>query len=87
MVRIQNNFNGFSLNDVHQNATLSESLEGDRSRVIGNRCKECSAQAGLPIKYQSERATEVRMDRASVFHVLFKSFRQFNNLIMHDELL
>ena len=25
--------------DVHQNATLSESFEGDRSRVIGNRCK------------------------------------------------
>ena len=24
--------------DVHQNATLSESFEGDRSRVIGNRC-------------------------------------------------
>ena len=22
--------------DVHQNATLSESFEGDRSRVIGN---------------------------------------------------
>ena len=26
--------------DVHQNATLSESFEGDRLRVIGNRCKE-----------------------------------------------
>ena len=26
--------------DVHQNATLSESFEGDRSRVIGNRCNE-----------------------------------------------
>ena len=25
--------------DVHQNATLSESFEGDRSRVIGNRCE------------------------------------------------
>ena len=25
--------------DVHQNAALSESFEGDRSRVIGNRCK------------------------------------------------
>ena len=25
--------------DVHPNATLSESFEGDRSRVIGNRCK------------------------------------------------
>ena len=25
--------------DVHQNVTLSESFEGDRSRVIGNRCK------------------------------------------------
>ena len=24
--------------DVHQNATLSESFEGDRSRVIGNYC-------------------------------------------------
>ena len=24
--------------DVHQNAALSESFEGDRSRVIGNRC-------------------------------------------------
>ena len=29
----------FSLIDVHQNATLSESFEGVRSRVIGNRCK------------------------------------------------
>ena len=27
--------------DVHQNATLSESFEGERSRVIGNRCN-CS---------------------------------------------
>ena len=35
----KNNFNGFSVIDVHQNATLSESFEGDRSRVIGNRCK------------------------------------------------
>ena len=26
--------------DVHQNAALLESFEGDRSRVIGNRCKE-----------------------------------------------
>ena len=26
--------------DVHQNATLSESFEGDRSRVIGNRCNK-----------------------------------------------
>ena len=26
--------------DVHQNAALSESFEGDRSRVIGNRCKK-----------------------------------------------
>ena len=26
--------------DVHQNETLSESFEGDRSRVIGNRCKK-----------------------------------------------
>ena len=25
--------------DVHQNAALSESFEGDRSRVIDNRCK------------------------------------------------
>ena len=24
--------------DVHQNAALSESFEGDGSRVIGNRC-------------------------------------------------
>ena len=24
--------------DVHQNVALSESFEGDRSRVIGNRC-------------------------------------------------
>ena len=30
------NFNGFSMIDVHQNAALSESFEGDRSRVIGN---------------------------------------------------
>ena len=28
--------------DVHQNATLSESFEGDRSRVIGNRCNSTS---------------------------------------------
>ena len=26
--------------DVHQNVALSESFEGDRLRVIGNRCKE-----------------------------------------------
>ena len=26
--------------DVHQNAALSESFEGDRSRVIGNRCNK-----------------------------------------------
>ena len=38
VVRIENNFNGFSLIDVNQNATLSNSFEGDRSRVIGNRC-------------------------------------------------
>ena len=25
--------------DVHQNVTLSEPFEGDRSRIIGNRCK------------------------------------------------
>ena len=25
--------------DIHQNVALSESLEGDKSRVIGNRCK------------------------------------------------
>ena len=41
-VRIQNNFNGFSLIDVHQNATLSDPFESKRSRVIGNRCtKHC----------------------------------------------
>ena len=28
--------------DVHQNAALSESFEGDRSRVIGNRCNNSS---------------------------------------------
>ena len=28
--------------DVHQNATLSESFEGDRSRVIDNRCNRYS---------------------------------------------
>ena len=27
--------------DVHQNATLSESFEGDRSHVICNHCKFC----------------------------------------------
>ena len=27
--------------DAHQNATLSESFEGDRSRVICNHCKFC----------------------------------------------
>ena len=31
--------------DVHQNAALSESFEGDRSRVIGNRC---NSQIGSP---------------------------------------
>ena len=36
---LKNNFNGFSMIDVHQNATLSESFEGERSRVIANRCK------------------------------------------------
>ena len=38
VLRIQNNFNGFSMIDVHQNATLSESFKGDRLRVIGNHC-------------------------------------------------
>ena len=37
-MKIQNNFNGFSLIDVHQNATLSDSFEGRKSHVIGNRC-------------------------------------------------
>ena len=31
--------------DVHQNATLSESFEGDRSRVIGNRCNTKAKRA------------------------------------------
>ena len=31
------NFNGFSLIDVHQNASSSDSFECLRSRVIGNR--------------------------------------------------
>ena len=30
--------------DVHQNAALSESFEGDRSRVIGNRCKDTTLE-------------------------------------------
>ena len=38
-MKIQNNFNGFSLIDVHQKANLSDSFEGRRSRVIGNCCK------------------------------------------------
>ena len=33
-------FNGFSLIDVHKNATLSDCFEGDRSRVIGNGYKK-----------------------------------------------
>ena len=32
-LRIQNNFNGFAMIDVHQNTTLSESFEGD-GRVL-----------------------------------------------------
>ena len=31
---LKNNFNGFSLIDHHQNATPSDSYEGDRSCVI-----------------------------------------------------
>ena len=33
---IQNNFNSFSLIDLHQNATLPDCFQGDRLRVIGN---------------------------------------------------
>ena len=33
--------------DVHQNAALSESFEGDRSRVIGNRCNIPSYQSAV----------------------------------------
>ena len=29
---------GLYLIDVHQNASLSDFIEGERSRVIGNRC-------------------------------------------------
>ena len=47
--RIQNNFNGFSLIDVHQNATLSDSFEGKRSRVIGNRCNMWVKRAVLSL--------------------------------------
>ena len=43
-MRIQNNLNHFSLSDVHQNATLSDSFEGDRSCVIGNRCNADSLE-------------------------------------------
>ena len=35
--------------DVHKNATLLESFEGDRSRVIGNHCK-----MGRPGNYQEK---------------------------------
>ena len=41
-LRIQNNFNGFSMIDIHKNATFLESFEGDRSRVIGNHCNWAS---------------------------------------------
>ena len=48
-LRIQNNFNGFSMIDVHQNTTLSESFEGDRLHVIGNRCNEnCLTVFSIP---------------------------------------
>ena len=30
----------FFVIDIYQNATLSDSFEGKRSRVIGNRCKD-----------------------------------------------
>ena len=34
------NFSSFSLIDVHQNTTLSNSFEGRRLCVIGNCCKQ-----------------------------------------------
>lgn len=41
-VRIQNNFKGF-FNDIHQNASLSGSFEGNRSHVIDH-CKTMYAR-------------------------------------------
>ena len=43
--------------DVHQNAALSESFEGDRSRVIGNRCNKIvyNGQCKLAIFFLIER--------------------------------
>ena len=48
LVRIENNSNGFSLIDVNQSATLPDSLEGGRLRVIGNSCKLCRNVAQFP---------------------------------------
>lgn len=44
LVRIQSKFNGFSLTDIHQNATLSDPLEGGGSHVIGNCCSPTSTR-------------------------------------------
>ena len=40
--------------DVHQNATLSESFEGDRLRFIGNRCNKTLEKMQLINKIDNE---------------------------------
>ena len=44
--------------DVHQNAALSESFEGDRSRVIGNRCKIYYLVMLIIVRLKSENESE-----------------------------
>ena len=55
LVRIQNNYKGFSLIDVHQNATLPDSFEGSSSHVSGNCCNLALVQCHLIQSFWQER--------------------------------
>ena len=48
--------------DVHQNAALSESFEGDRSRVNGNRCNKFVGPSGAkPREFERKKKTEKKI--------------------------
>ena len=40
--------------DVHQNASLSDSFQGGRSRVIGDRCKQITRAGAVTAKRNRE---------------------------------
>ena len=52
IVRVQNNLNGFSLINVHKNATLAVCFEGDGSCVFGNHCKFFIHSSVLQYSYE-----------------------------------